>query len=234
MGNPRHLWSGNWESDSAAHADELARRRAALGGQDAGEEELPPAPAEEPQRTARRGPRTRVALLVGVGALIVAAAAVALFGSGSSKPKTASRPQTKTAAQAPTLTLPTFPSVPPQQPPSTTAPAPPPTTTQAAHATPPPPGLAADARWLGVEFAMLPQGGVTIETVTRGGAADNAGLEPGDALSQIDGRPINTFEDIVKAFAPLHPGSQITIIVNRGSTIYTTSFPMPPRPPKGP
>jgi putative serine protease PepD len=97
-----------------------------------------------------------------------------------------------------------------------------------------PPGLAADARWLGVEFSMLPQGGVTIETVTRGGAADNAGLAPGDALSQIDGHPINTLENIVSAFKSLRPGSQITITVDRGSTIYTTSFPMPPRPPKGP
>jgi membrane-associated protease RseP (regulator of RpoE activity) len=257
MGNPKHLWSGNWERDSAERADELARQRAALQGQgpaqNAPEERLAPAEPRAPRQVPKPGSRTRVALLVGLAALVVAGAAIALLGSGGSgKPKLASQthaptaqvpfgfapptttpPPTTKPTPPPTTTPTPPPTATPSQPPTTTTPTPP-ATTQPTQVTPPPPGLAADARWLGVQFAVLPQGGVTIETVTRGGAADTAGLEPGDALSQINGRPITNFDDVMKAFAPVRPGSQMTITVNRGSTIFTTSFPMPPRPPKGP
>jgi membrane-associated protease RseP (regulator of RpoE activity) len=236
MGKPNHLWAGNWERESAAHGDELARHRAELADREPAEIAGPEAPlADSAASESRRGPRTRVALLIGLGALVVAGVAIALFGSGSSKPKLASRPPAATTPHAPTLTIPSFPqqpAIPQQQPPVTTTQAPPPTTTQPTQVMPP--ALTADARWLGVTFSMLPQGGVTIDTVTRGGAADAAGIEPGDQLSQLDGRPISTFDDVLRAFAGVHPGSQIEIVVDRGSAIFTTSFPMPARPRTGP
>ena len=85
-------------------------------------------------------------------------------------------------------------------------------------------------RWLGVQFASLPHGGVSIETVTPNGAGALGGLEPGDVVSQIGDRSIYALGDAARAIDRLNPGDQAVITVNRGSAIFTTSFPMPARP----
>jgi S1-C subfamily serine protease len=85
-------------------------------------------------------------------------------------------------------------------------------------------------RWLGVQLVPLAHGGVAIETVNQAGAGAFAGLEPGDVISQIGGRSIFSIGDAARAIDNLSPGDQAVITVNRGSAIYSTSFPMPPRP----
>jgi membrane-associated protease RseP (regulator of RpoE activity) len=84
-------------------------------------------------------------------------------------------------------------------------------------------------RWLGVQLVPLTHGGVAIETVSQTGAGAAAGLEPGDVLSQIDGHSIFTLGDAARAIDAMSPGDQAVIVINRGSEIYSTSFPMPPR-----
>jgi membrane-associated protease RseP (regulator of RpoE activity) len=84
-------------------------------------------------------------------------------------------------------------------------------------------------RWLGVQLVPLAHGGVAIETVSQAGAGAAAGLEPGDVLSQIDGHSIFTLSDAARAIDAMSPGDQALIVINRGSEIYSTSFPMPPR-----
>jgi PDZ domain len=85
-------------------------------------------------------------------------------------------------------------------------------------------------RWLGVQLVPLAQGGVAIETVDSNGAAALGGLEPGDVISQIGGKSIYGLADVARMVDTLNPGDQAVITVNRGSAIYTTSFPMPSRP----
>ena len=63
MSSPRHLWSGDWQLDSATAADELAKRRAQ---------------SPEPEEPAPSAPPPRPAL-VGAG---VAVAVTSLVGSG--------------------------------------------------------------------------------------------------------------------------------------------------------
>jgi S1-C subfamily serine protease len=85
MSAPRHLWSGDWELESTAHAEDLAGRRGR------GEEPTEPEPvAPEPRRRRLRAPSRRgirVAAVVGVLVLVVAAAAFAAT-SGSNPTRT--------------------------------------------------------------------------------------------------------------------------------------------------
>jgi hypothetical protein len=85
MSAPRHLWSGDWQLESAAIAEELARRRAQIGEPEATQPEPPAAPSG-PSRLARavawlrearrrRRRQLRVALLVALLALVGAGAA---------------------------------------------------------------------------------------------------------------------------------------------------------------
>ena len=98
MSAPRHLWSGDWELDSSAHAEDLAARR--VRPEEPAEPE-PPAPAPRPSRLRRairavrrwlgglHAPsrrRIRVVAVVGILALIVVAGAYAMT-SGSTATK---------------------------------------------------------------------------------------------------------------------------------------------------
>ncbi len=92
MTSPRHLWSGDWERDSAAAAEQLGRHRAPAGPPVDPEPEPVRRPRRRPARVARRrfapaGPRVQVAL-VALVALVAAVAGFAivsaLSGSGGS------------------------------------------------------------------------------------------------------------------------------------------------------
>jgi regulator of sigma E protease len=55
----------------------------------------------------------------------------------------------------------------------------------------------------------------TIGDVVAGGAAERAGLRPGDRVLAVDGRPIETWAALV-AEVVAHPGTQATLTVKRG------------------
>ncbi|HEY4826144.1 MAG TPA: PDZ domain-containing protein [Solirubrobacteraceae bacterium] len=96
MGSPRHLWSGDWQLESAAAAEELARRRAQAPPTEPDEPD-PPAPRRPRRRRAIRVPgwrpraRTvRIGAIVAAVALLCAGAALGVSalvgGSGSASP----------------------------------------------------------------------------------------------------------------------------------------------------
>jgi S1-C subfamily serine protease len=58
--------------------------------------------------------------------------------------------------------------------------------------------------------------GVVVTNVAPGSPADAAGLEPGDVITQIDSRAVNSPNDINSALAGMHAGQQVEIQYQRG------------------
>ncbi len=57
------------------------------------------------------------------------------------------------------------------------------------------------------------QGGVVVQQVQSGQAADQAGLEPGDVIQAINGKPVNQASDLTNAIKATKPGQTITLRV---------------------
>ena len=76
--------------------------------------------------------------------------------------------------------------------------------------------------WLGMQIESLPPDSVVIDTVASGSSAEQAGLEPGDVIVEVNGRAITTPSDISSATASLRAGSYVSIQVSRGSTLFST------------
>ncbi len=211
MSSPRRLWSGEWEHDSALRAEELAALRRVRAPAPAPEDpvaEEPPAPLRPTAAPILKR------LLAGVLALLGA------LGTGL----LALRRRFKARILVPiVLALALVVAIA--------------FAVSALFGGSSNSNLAATSasviqaeRWLGVQLASLPHGGVSIETVTPNGAGALGGLEPGDVISQIGDRSIYALGDAAHAIDRLNPGDQAVITVNRGSEIFTTTFPMPARP----
>jgi serine protease DegS len=80
--------------------------------------------------------------------------------------------------------------------------------------------------WLGVEiqeltpqlaesFGIKNKKGVIIAGVLRGGPADKAGLEPGDIVTRLNGKNIDSARDALNAIAQINPGSTLKILALR-------------------
>ncbi len=195
MTSPRHLWSGDWERDSASLEAELATRERLPIESIAAEPEFAEAPEQSPLSawlaSAGRAVRSAIAAL-GAGlrrlnpralalaaiiAVLVVAGALAinaLFGGSSSNDARAEASL-----------------------------------------------RAADALF-GVQLSTPPNHGVVIGTVKPGGPAENAGLDPGDTLTAIDNRPVSDANSVAAAVKNLHSGGQAILQVSRGSAIITT------------
>jgi S1-C subfamily serine protease len=57
------------------------------------------------------------------------------------------------------------------------------------------------------------QGGVVIGQVQSGQAADQAGLEPGDVIQSINGKPVNQITDVTNTVKATKPGQNVTLRV---------------------
>jgi S1-C subfamily serine protease len=200
MPSPKHLWSGDWQDESAAAA---ARRRPA-------EPALEPAPVEaDPASRRWRNWRLSAAALLAV--LLLAAIAVALLTPGGSK---RSGGATTSLAQAQPGTgggVFTPPGVVPQGNPGS-GPSGSSGTAQTSGAT--------SGTWLGVEVASTPSG-VLIEGIVAGGPADAAALRPGDVLLAVGRQPIRSLRDLTAVLAGLRPGQTVDMHVRRGGATIT-------------
>jgi hypothetical protein len=58
--------------------------------------------------------------------------------------------------------------------------------------------------------------GVTVKEVLAGGAADAAGLKPGDRLLTLDGRWTDSVSDTFAAASLVKPGREVELVVRRG------------------
>ncbi|MFH8515904.1 S1C family serine protease [Streptomyces gelaticus] len=57
----------------------------------------------------------------------------------------------------------------------------------------------------------LQPAGVALVSVTKGGAADKAGLRPGDIITGIDDQPVATITSLSEALASDKPGQKVTV-----------------------
>lgn len=244
MNGPKHLWSGDWERESAASTGAQAGQRQDHEDPTVGEDAAR-TPAEKPETPATtRRRRRRIAAASTAAVLVIAAIAVAVTGGGSDAPQTtptnsAAAPPTNAAPttptpRAPNLTNPgpqgTSPTTPtPTSPsPSPPIPAAPPTTTSSTATTPsvaPQP-----VNWLGMEIITVPSGAAVVDTVTPGSAGDRAGLTPADTIIQIDNHAVTGSTSIARAVRGKHTGDKVTVTVVRGATSLNvqTTFTGPP------
>jgi membrane-associated protease RseP (regulator of RpoE activity) len=206
MSSPRHLWSGDWELDSAAAREELAARRAQneepVGSPPEVSRARPSAAAPvRPAAVARRrgtGPRLRrlvarvgsrlelrAALLVTVLVLLTAGIAF-----GVTLLLNASAGQTASTANY-------------------------------AHS------------MLGIDVAGSPSG-IVITSVVPGSPAQTAGLEPGDLIDEINSQPVGTVDGVSAALGGLRAGDTIEIQATRGLAIFTTQATLTTRSPGSP
>ena len=60
---------------------------------------------------------------------------------------------------------------------------------------------------------------VVLSSVTPGGPADLVGLQRGDVVLSVEGRPVSTAAELIAQIAKYHPGDQIEIKASRGEQV---------------
>ncbi|MEV6673302.1 trypsin-like peptidase domain-containing protein [Streptomyces sp. NPDC051162] len=73
---------------------------------------------------------------------------------------------------------------------------------------------------VGQDFAPA---GVAVVSVTRGGAADKAGLKAGDIITRVDKSPITTMQSLTEALAARKPGDRAEVTYDRDGSEHTAS-----------
>lgn len=58
--------------------------------------------------------------------------------------------------------------------------------------------------------------GVLVNRVSRGGAAEESGIQQGDVITAIDSRPVNTVSELQEWVARNRPGKEISVTYVRG------------------
>ena len=74
----------------------------------------------------------------------------------------------------------------------------------------------------GVRIASAPQGGSP--GVTKGGAADEAGLAPGEAIIKFDGRAVTGPDEFVVAIGAMAVGETVNMTLGPGNTERTVKM----------
>ncbi len=230
MTSPKHLWSGDWERDSAS--SRTARERSQAPSEPPG----PPPPPEEPPRWRPRRGVLALAVLVAL-AIVAAALAIGLSG-GKRQPTVTISGQTGTVPGATTPTA-TVPSVPPGfgqtgTTPSVTSPTVPPTVTAPGGAATAPGGTATvpgstgtttsgttttpGTATLGLVLEGLPNNRVSVQAVVPGSPAAQAGIGAGDLLLSVNGHPVSSPSEVYSILHGLAKGSKVTMHLIQGST----------------
>jgi membrane-associated protease RseP (regulator of RpoE activity) len=75
-------------------------------------------------------------------------------------------------------------------------------------------------RWLGIDLYNSPFGGPIVVGVAPGSPALVAGLQPGDVITRVDGRPVATVPEFVSAISGKHAGDRVVVQLERGGVTY--------------
>jgi len=97
--------------------------------------------------------------------------------------------------------------------------------------------------WLGVTFIMTEEG-AEITSVVPESPAERAGLQAGDVITEVEGKPITPRHPLDEAILRYHPGDHVEITYERDGRSYTIEvrlgrwrpieIPVPPMPPVRP
>ncbi|MCC7415684.1 MAG: Do family serine endopeptidase [Acidobacteria bacterium] len=71
------------------------------------------------------------------------------------------------------------------------------------------------------EFGLKSRSGALVAAVTPGGAAERAGIQPGDVILQYNGRPIADRDELVAAVVATTPGTSVPVQVMRDKRTQT-------------
>jgi serine protease DegQ len=81
-------------------------------------------------------------------------------------------------------------------------------------------------------FGLSVEEGVAVENVTPGSGADQAGLEGGDVIVEVEGTPTPTVEDLYARLRDFQPGDGVSVVVVRGDERETLDVTLGERPPE--
>jgi len=73
-------------------------------------------------------------------------------------------------------------------------------------------------------------GGVTVVNILVGSPAFQAGLRPGDIVTQLDGEAVRNSQELVSKLAALKPGSEVVLAGRRGAEPYKFTLTVIERP----
>jgi S1-C subfamily serine protease len=69
-----------------------------------------------------------------------------------------------------------------------------------------------------MEIATQPPGAAVVQTVTIGSAGDRAGVNPGEIIQAVNGKPIHRAQDIPAVLHGLSRGDRVTLDLVYGSS----------------
>lgn len=72
-------------------------------------------------------------------------------------------------------------------------------------------------------FQISATSGAFVQRVTTDSGADEAGLQPGDVIVNVDGRPVRNASDLVKRIGELEPGDRIQVQYERSGDMQTVT-----------
>ena len=73
------------------------------------------------------------------------------------------------------------------------------------------------------EFGLKDRNGAVVLNISPGGAADKAGLEPGDVIISYNGKPIRNRDELVSMVTATRPGSTVPVVIMRDRAQRTVS-----------
>ena len=91
-------------------------------------------------------------------------------------------------------------------------------------------GAAPEHAYLGVSTAPAPNGGAEVGETTAGGPAADAGIQPGDVITEVDGDQVQDPEDVATAIEDDKPGDKVDVKVQRGGAERTVQVTLGQRP----
>jgi putative serine protease PepD len=77
--------------------------------------------------------------------------------------------------------------------------------------------------FLGVSLSEAEGGGALVSSVSDNSPAQKAGMQRGDVITQIDGRPVNSSDDVITAVQAGKVGQQVTVTYTRSGKEQTVS-----------